>query len=148
MYVKKKRICLIGMEHGCGAAAELLTTERLIEVERWAQRGGFDAVALLHAVDGLCDSAASAKRTGRRLVEMKPKERDAWAESIAEQVQRRWGSDQVKEIVLLCGLCGYQELAQRLGTRIHSAGNSRRTCQGRGEAERLHRFYSRLGLGP
>lgn len=102
------------MEHGCGAAAELLTTERLIEVERWAQRGGFDAVALLHAVDGLCDSAASAKRTGRRLVEMKPKERDAWAESIAEQVQRRWGSDQVKEIVLLCGLCGYQELAQRL----------------------------------
>lgn len=110
----KKRICLIGMEHGCGKTAEVLTTERLIEVERWARCGGFDAVAFLHADDGLCDSAASARRTWRRLVEMKPKERDAWAESIADQVQSRWGSDQVINIVLLCGLSGYQELAQRL----------------------------------
>lgn len=112
--MKKKRICLIGMEHGCGATADVLATERLIEVERWAQRGGFDAVAVLHVEDGMCESAASARRTGRRLVEMKPKERDAWAQSIADQVQNRWGSDQVKQIVLLCGLSGYHELAQRL----------------------------------
>jgi hypothetical protein len=118
--MRKKRICLIGTEQPGADGQEVISAQRLTEIEAWAVANGFDGVAVVSARDGLSMGAcADAHGAGQRMSSMGRRQRNAWAVDVAAQVARRWQSTgAIGEIVLLGGLVGYQELADEL-RKIH-----------------------------
>lgn len=89
---------------------------RLSEIEAWALANRFDGIAVVTPTHGLwLGACADAPRTGSTLSAMGKRERGAWAALVAGQVVAEWQKGgKTTEIVLLCGLMGYQELVDEL----------------------------------
>lgn len=119
----KKRFCLIGRELGAGSEyGAYLSADRLQEVLYWAGRQAFDGVGVLCVEGGVVVAGeATPDSDAGLLLAMGSKARAAWAGRICEQLAALWGLNErssPSEIVLLCGLTGYQEVAETLRERL------------------------------
>jgi hypothetical protein len=138
----KKRFCLIGRELGSGSPhGAYLDEERLHEVFEWAQRNAFDGVAVLSPMQGLVVAGdACPEGESGVLTSMHAKARSAWAGRVCDQVVERWKlTEAPAQLVLLCGLSGYQELAEALQERLPGSSVTR-PLAGTGIVNRSHRL--------
>ena len=118
----KKRFCLIGRELGfTGSSGSFVHDERLNEVIMWAKGNAFDGVAILSAIDGLVDPGGSSCSDSGMLLKMSKKSRKAWAKRVCDQAMLQWRLEGDSEFVLLCGVSGYQELAETLSNTVPSS---------------------------
>ncbi len=114
--MRKKRICLIGTEQPGVDGQEVISAQRLTEIEAWAVANRFDGVAVVSPREGLwLGTSADAHGAEQRMASMGRRQRSAWAGMVASQVAAQWQvNGAIGEIVLLGGLVGYQELADEL----------------------------------
>ncbi len=114
--MRKKRICLIGTEQPGAEGQQVISGQRLTEIEQWAVANGFDGIAVVSPSEGLfLGAAAGAQGTTQRMSSMGRRQRVAWATAVAEEATKKWqAAGAIGEIVLLGGLVGYQELADEL----------------------------------
>lgn len=114
--MRKKRICLIGTEQPGAEGQQVISGQRLTEIEQWAVANGFDGIGVVSPRDGLwVGPCAEAHGAAQRMTSMGRRQRTAWATVVAGQVAMRWQSEgAIGEIVLLGGVVGYQELADEL----------------------------------
>lgn len=123
MLMVKKRFCLIGRELGAGSEhGAYLGAARLQEVLEWAERQAFDGVGVLCVEEGVVLAGELAPEgDAGLLLAMGPKARTAWAGRICEKLAKLWGLEErssPSEVVLLCGVTGYQEVAETLRDRL------------------------------
>jgi hypothetical protein len=114
--MRKMRICLIGAEQPGAGGQQVVSGQRLAEIQQWAEANGFEGIGVVTASEGLVlGAAAGAQVSVQRMSSMGRRRRLAWAATVAAAVTKKWQSHgAIGEIVLLGGLVGYQELTDEL----------------------------------